>query len=218
MIVILFLFPVLGIHAQNDQEVVASEPQEDTLWGSFLRPVEITSDNEYLRKYRSAKYFIRRVYAYSELASAMLTEYQDTLETMSSKSKKKKFLKQANKELKDEFGDEIRNMSVTRGKYLNKLIYRETGLSTYDIIKDYRGGVKAAFYQSVCLLNGQNLKATFDPDEDAIIERVVQEIESGEVSIVPRPAKSDKGKEIEKRNKKKNKKKKKNSKSAVARN
>ena len=59
-------------------------------------------DSEYKKKYRTTRYFVRRVYAYSQLASAMLNEYQDSLATMSSKRAKRKYLNQANKELKEE--------------------------------------------------------------------------------------------------------------------
>lgn len=176
--------------------------------GYILNDVVITADNsEYIKKYRSAKYFVRRIYSYADLASKMLNEYQDSLATMTSKRKQKSYLRKMNKELKAEFGDEIKEMSVTRGEYLNKLIYRNTGLSTYDIIKDYRGGIKAVFWQSICRLNGQNLKTTYVADgDDQVIEQVIREIEEGKIKVIPRSAKSEKGKDLIKKNKKRKKK------------
>ena len=186
--------------------------------GYVLNDVVIQGDNsEYLKNYRTTRYFVRRVYEYSQLASAMLNEYQDSIANMSSKRKKRKYLKQANKELKEEFGEEIKNMSVTRGIYLNKLVFRETGLSTYDIIKDYIGGGKAVFIQSLCRLNGQDLKITYSPEgEDIIIERVIKEIEAGKIKTLPRNAVTQKGKHIQKNNKKKNRRKNKKKGSAVS--
>lgn len=186
--------------------------------GYILNDVLIQGDNsEYLKNYRTTRYFVRRVYAYSQLASAMLNEYQDSLAHMTSKRAKRKYLNQANKELKEEFGEEIKNMSITRGVYLNKLIYRETGLTTYDIIKDYRGGGKAFFLQSLCRLNGQNLKIAYSPEgEDIIMERVIKEIEAGKIKTLPRSAVTQKGKNIQKKNKKKNRRKKKGKRSEVA--
>jgi hypothetical protein len=134
----------------------------------------------------------------------MLNEYQDSIAIMSSKGDKRKYLRQVNKELKEEFGEEIRKMSVTRGVFLNKLIYRETGLSTYDIIKNYRGGGKAVFLQSLCILNGQNLKLTYSPEgEDVIMERIIKEIEAGKIKTLPRAAVTQKGKDVQENNKKK---------------
>ena len=186
--------------------------------GYILNDVLIQGDNsEYLKKYRTTRYFVRRVYAYSQLASAMLNEYQDSLAHMTSKRSKRKYLNQANKELKEEFGEEIKNMSITRGVYLNKLIYRETGLTTYDIIKDYRGGGKAFFLQSLCRLNGQNLRVTYSPEgEDVVMERVIKEIEAGKIKTLPRSAVTQKGKNVQKNNKKNNRRKNKGKRSEVA--
>jgi len=186
--------------------------------GYVLNDVVIQGDNsEYLKNYRTTRYFVRRVYAYSQLASAMLIEYQDSIAHMSSKRDKRKYLKQANKELKEEFGEEIKNMSITRGVYLNKLIFRETGLSTYDIIKDYRGGGKAILFQSLCRLNGQNLKVVYSPDgEDVVMERIINEIEAGKIKVLTRSAVTQKGLNIQKKNKKKNRRKNKSKRSDVA--
>jgi hypothetical protein len=119
--------------------------------------------------------------------------------------------------LKEEFGEEIKNMSVTRGIYLNKLVFRETGLSTYDIIKDYRGGANAVFIQSLCRLNGQNLKIGYSPEgEDIVMERVIKEIEAGNIKTLPRIAVTQKGKHVQKKNKKKNRRKNKRKRSDVA--
>ena len=54
--------------------------------------------------------------------------------------------------LKNEFGDEIKQMSITRGSYLMKLICYNTGLTAYDIIKTYRGSGNAFWFQALCLL------------------------------------------------------------------
>lgn len=201
LIFIITVYSTSFTFAQNQEEVNYAI-NNDTLHGYVLRDINIEGNgDEYRRKYNSAKYYIRRMYPYAMLASQMLREYQDTLNTITSERKKNKFLRQANKELKEEFGDEIRDLSVTRGKYLIKLIYRETGISVYDIIKQYRGGVKAIFWQSLCVVNGQDLKETFDPEEDIIIERIVQEIESGKIKIIPREPKTEKGKEADDRHK-----------------
>ena len=88
----------------------------------------------------------------------MFEAFNDTLDLMESNRSKKKYLKKANKMLKNEFGDEIKQMSITRGSYLMKLIYRNTGLTAYDIIKTYRGSGNAFWFQALCLVNGQNLK------------------------------------------------------------
>ena len=89
--------------------------------------------------------------------------------------------------LKEEFGPEIKNMSITRGTYLMKLIYKNTGLTAYDIVKTYRGSGTAFWFQALCVVNGQNLKKTYDPDnEDFLIDKAVRMIESGKMNYFKR--------------------------------
>lgn len=207
--IIFFLLSFIGYSQSNlEQVILKSENEQDSITDYIFPEFEISTDNEaYLKKYRKTKYFVRRVYAYSKIASDMLLSFQDTLEYIDSKKMKKRYLNRANKILKNEFGDEIKNMSVTKGEYLMKLIYRETGLTTYDIIKFYRGKGRAFWFQALCKVNGQDLKREYDPlKEDFLIEKVVNEIEKGQLSYINRPPKTNAGKKSRrKRIKKKNK-------------
>lgn len=86
----------------------------------------------------------------------------------------------AEKELEDEFGNDIRDLTFSQGKILIKLIYRETGNSSFEIVKELRGGFTAFIFQTLASLFGYNLKTTYDPEgEDQAIEKVVQMIEAG---------------------------------------
>lgn len=217
--ILMIFISIAGFSQETNKEGKVHVVGEDiSTPGYVLNDVVVQGDNsEYLKNYRTTRYFVRRVYEYSQLASAMLNEYQDSIAHMTSKREKRKYLKQANKELKEEFGEEIKNMSVTRGVYLNKLVFRETGLSTYDIIKDYRGGANAVFIQSLCRLNGQNLKIGYSPEgEDIVMERIIKEIEAGKIKTLPRSAVTQKGKHVQKKNKKKNHRKNKRKRSDVA--
>ena len=217
--ILTIFFSIAGFSQERNKEGIVHVVGENiSTPGYILNDVVIQGDNsEYLKNYRTTRYFVRRVYAYSQLASAMLNEYEDSIAHMTSKRDKRKYLKQANKELKEEFGEEIKNMSITRGVYLNKLIFRETGLSTYDIIKDYRGGGKAVFIQALCRLNGQDLKVAYSPEgEDIVMERIIKEIEAGKIKTLPRSAVTQKGKQVQKNNKKKNRRKNKSKRSDVA--
>jgi hypothetical protein len=209
ILVILLLYGFGFAQSISDQEsIVISKNQEDSIANHTFPEIEISTDNDaYLKKYRKTKYFVTRVYAYSQIASNMFLSFQDTLEFIDSKRLKKKYLNRVNKILKAEFGDEIRDMSITRGEYLMKLIYRETGLTTYDIIKFYRGNGKAFWFQALCKINGQDLKREYDPlGEDFLIEKVVNEIENGKLSYVNRSPKTKAGKKSRrKRNIKKKK-------------
>ena len=200
---------------QETQEPLKIEKKDIEFFKSFLPGFEINaSDDQYLRKWRRTQYFVKSIYDYSVISSAMLSSFEDTLSAISLNREKRKYLKRANKMLKSEFGYEIRNMSITRGSFLMKLIYRNTGLSAYDIVKKYRGSGSAFWFQSLCLLNGQDLKRTYDPEnEDFLIERAVRLIEAGEMSYLKRvPMTKAAQKAVEREKKRQRKKKKKESK------
>jgi len=71
----------------------------------------------------------------------------------------------------------VKNLSVSQGKILIKLIERQTGHTSYDLVKDMKGGITAFVYQGVARLFGHNLKSTYDPQEDFMIENIIREYE-----------------------------------------
>lgn len=198
-------FSNLILYAQNEKQNFSISPVDSVPLNLILPDHQVyTSDNEFLKKWNKTKFYVRSVYDYAKIASSMLEGFNDTLALLSSNRIKKRYLKRANKMLKNEFGDEIRKMSINRGTHLMKLIYRNTGLTTYDIIKLYRGSGKAFWFQTLCLVNGQNLKKEYDPEgEDYLIEKAVSLIESGRMNYFKRVPNTESGKKAVKLSKKK---------------
>ena len=123
---------------------------------------------------------IRKVYPYAKLAAAKLTEYKHTMDSIPTEKGRKKFLKAAEKDLEARFGDEIKDLNFTEGKLLIKLVYRETGNSTYDIVKELRGSFNAFVYQTVARIFGYDLRSQYDPEgNDKAIEQIVRMIDDG---------------------------------------
>ncbi len=93
------------------------------------------------------------------------------------------YLKKTEKELKEQFEEDLKNLTMNQGRILIRLIDRETGKTTYKVIKDYRGTFSAFVWQSFSLLWGNNLKWKYDPTkgEDMLIEEIIQQIQDGEV-------------------------------------
>ena len=204
----LFIFLSISnliLYAQNEKQNFSISPVDSVPLNLILPDHQVhTSDNEFLKKWNKTKFYVRSVYDYAKIASSMLEGFNDTLALLSSNRIKKRYLKRANKMLKNEFGDEIRKMSINRGTHLMKLIYRNTGLTTYDIIKLYRGSGKAFWFQTLCLVNGQNLKKEYDPEgEDYLIEKAVSLIESGRMNYFKRVPHTESGKKAVKSPKKK---------------
>ncbi|MEC8606683.1 MAG: DUF4294 domain-containing protein [Bacteroidota bacterium] len=202
---IFLTFSNLILYAQNEKQNFSISPVDTVPLNLILPDHQVyTSDNEFLKKWNKTKFYVRSVYDYAKIASSMLEGFNDTLALLSNNRIKKRYLKRANKMLKNEFGDEIRKMSINRGTHLMKLIYRNTGLTTYDIIKLYRGSGKAFWFQTLCLVNGQNLKKEYDPEgEDYLIEKAVSLIESGRMNYFKRVPHTESGKKAVKSSKKK---------------
>jgi hypothetical protein len=90
------------------------------------------------------------------------------------------YLKKVEKEVFANYEGDIRDMTITQGRLLIKLIDRETQNTSYALIKDYRGKFAAAFWQGIARIFGTNLKEEYDPyGEDSIIETIILEIDAG---------------------------------------
>lgn len=125
------------------------------------------------------KFNVKKVYPYAILAAAKLREYDKALALIKDEHTKKAFLKICEKDLRNEFEDELKSLSVSQGKVLMKLIDRETGKTTYEIVKQMRGNFQACFWQALASLFGNSMKVTYDPVEDVMIERAIVLVETG---------------------------------------
>jgi len=93
------------------------------------------------------------------------------------KKEQKKFLKSKEKELDELYENSLKNLTVTQGELLVKLIARETGMSVYDLIREFKNPMSAFYWNKFTQLYGYSLKETYDPQEDRDIEIIVRSIE-----------------------------------------
>ncbi len=117
-------------------------------------------------------------YPYASSASRVISEINLQLANVNSEKQRKEIIKSKEKELKQAFGDKVTNLSVYQGKVLMKLINRETGVNCYEILKEYKGGANARFWQTIAFFFGGNLKQPYQPrGDDAEMESIVKEVE-----------------------------------------
>lgn len=144
------------------------------------RPLNEPTRRSELRKYERLIYNLKKVYPYSLIVRQKLDEVNDKLTSLDSDKSRREYIKQFEKDIFAEFEGDVRNMTITQGRLLIKLIDRETQNTSYELIKDYRGGLSAAFWQGIARIFGTNLKDHYDPaGEDALIEAILMEIEMG---------------------------------------
>ncbi len=133
-------------------------------------------------RYERLIYNLKKVYPYSLLVRERLKEVNEGLEKIPDEKDRKKYIKEVEKDVFGEYEDDVRDMTITQGKLLIKLIDRETKNTSYTLIRQYRGGFSAAFWQGIARIFGTNLKEEYDPiGDDALIERILLEIEAGKL-------------------------------------
>jgi len=140
-------------------------------------------DFDYLylkRRYRRMIRNIKKAYPYARIVGMELKKLDDHLATLDSEKEQKAYINHAEKEIMDQFEKEVKKLTVTQGIILVKLIDRETGRTSYQVIKELKGGFTAFFWQGIARIFGNNLKTKYDPDDqDKIMEDIVLGIEAG---------------------------------------
>ena len=138
-------------------------------------PVAMRKRLEEWTRLRNAVYV---TYPYARKAGIIMNDMNLKLAKMNSESEKKVYIKSKEKDLKREFTDPLEKLSVYQGKVLMKLINRQTGNNCYNIIKEYKGGFTARFWQTVAFFFGSSLKQPYDAKgEDLQMESIVLEVE-----------------------------------------
>lgn len=124
--------------------------------------------------YQKLKRRVIKLYPYALLAKQIYEESQANMNNLESNKEKRKFRKAKEQELRDRFENEIKALYTTDGPVLVKLIHRETGKSTYDLLRESKSWFNCTIYQMAAKRHGYSLKETYDPILDKDIEGVVQ--------------------------------------------
>ena len=128
------------------------------------------------------KYYILRrktlkVYPYAKLAAERLVGLNDSLTKIKKNRKRKKYTKEVQKYIEGEFSDELKKLTRTEGQILVKLIYRQTGSSAFDLVKELSSGWRAFWYNTTAKFFKISIKEEFHPEsihEDYLIEDILQ--------------------------------------------
>ncbi len=154
----------------------------DTIESKTLLPVYLhgnlsayrISENAKWTRLRNAVYV---TYPYAKRAGAVINDINAKLVNVTDLHLRKEYIRSREKELRKEFTDPLTNLSIYQGRVLMKLINRETGNNCYDIIKEYKNGLTARFYQTIAFFFSTSLKQPYDPKgDDQPIELIVKEV------------------------------------------
>ncbi len=161
------------------QVVTAFISDGDTIIVADLDDVSVSSlydfgsRSEYNR-YRKYRRYANKVYPYAVEAIKIYRQMEYDTEGMS-KRKRKKHNRKLNKKLKQKFKSRLKSLSKTQGLILTKMIERHLDISTFDLIKNTRSGVKAYWWHRLGKLNGYDLKEKYTPGIDRVLDIVLQD-------------------------------------------
>lgn len=165
----------------------------DTLTMNWLDEVTVTAlpdltNYEDRRDYYILRRKVLKVWPYAKEAAEQLYSMEKELEGEERRRKRKKYAKSIENYLEENFKEELKKFTRSEGRVLVKITNRETKRTTHDLIKEYRGGLNAFFWQSIAKIYDNDLKSEYNPDEeleDAWIENILQR--AFEAGILERP-------------------------------
>ena len=116
-----------------------------------------------------------------EVNRAIIETYE-FLQTLPDEKAREKHLSMVEKSIKEQYTPRMKQLTLSQGKLLIKLVNRETSSSSYELVKAFLGPFKAGFYQAFAAIFGASLKKEYHPeDEDALIERIIILVENGQL-------------------------------------
>ena len=183
---IIFITACQNVFSQDENNSTYFKFEGDSIYKKEidLNEVVIYNPVEFLNNKERLDYFVlkrkvSKVYPYAKMASERLKKLNSRLDKIKSKRKRKKYTRMLEKFLQDELTAELRRLTRTEGQILVKLIYRETGLTAFSLVRELRNGFKAFTYNTIAKVFKISLKEKYDPlnvREDQFIEDILRNL------------------------------------------
>jgi len=133
-----------------------------------------TLDEQAINDYKILKRRVIKTMPFAKMAAYKMKAMEDQLATISNKRDRKKYIKKCENSLKTMYTQQLKNLTIGEGQVLMKLLHRETGKTSWEILKNYRGTAEAFFWQAFGSFWGHDLKQEFDPVLDYQIEHIIK--------------------------------------------
>ncbi|GFR72306.1 hypothetical protein ElyMa_002111700 [Elysia marginata] len=140
-----------------------------------INPLEFLNIEKYIEYLRLA-YRVKKVYPYAKFSAERLVVLNQKLSEIKSKRGKRKYTRHLQRFVEEELTPKLKKLTYTEGKILIKLIYRQTGLTCYELVKEYRNSFQAIIFQTTARLFKMSLKTEYQPEsnhEDFLIEDIL---------------------------------------------
>jgi hypothetical protein len=184
ILLLLIAFVVPSVSAQRrfrgswKQEWVVEKG--DSIPHVYILPIRKYARKPDMRRYQRLIRMVKKCYPLAKQVRVEMDKMEKQLLAVKDKKAQEKLGKELQKQLVKRYTPVILKMTFSEGRVLLKLIDRETEHTAFDIIREFRGGFVAGFWQMFAKMFGNNLKLEYDPDvRDKDIERVVRYYEMG---------------------------------------
>ena len=159
----------------------------DTMWCYLLPelyvypPLKFKSEKQ-RRAYNRLVYNVKKVLPIAQQVNGLIAETYETLEMLPTKKEKQAHISRVERDIKAQYTPQMKKLTYSQGKLLIKLVDRECNQSSYEIVQAFLGPARAAFYQVFAWTFRASLKKEYRPEEeDRLIERVVRQVETGQI-------------------------------------
>ena len=194
-----------NLYAQEEDELLPEEPVNyklklqrfryvkpivehgDTMWCYLLPelwvypPMKFKNEKQ-RRAYNRLVYNVKKVLPIAQQVNGLIQETCETLDRLPTQKEKDALIKAVEHDIYETYKPEMKKLTYSQGKLLIKLVDRECNQSSYEIVQAFFGPAKAAFYQVFAWTFRASLKKEYRPeDEDKLIERVVRQVETGQL-------------------------------------
>lgn len=190
-----FIFSLMSVQLQAQEQttningflVPACIYEGDTIASLQMPTLYVFKPLIFKNKKQQQKYSrlvrnVKKTLPIAKEVNRAIIETYEYLQTLPDEESRQKHLNAVEKGVKQQYTPRLKKLTFSQGKLLIKLINRETDSSSYELVKAFLGPFKAGFYQAFASIFGASLKKEYDPeDEDAMTERIVLLVESGQL-------------------------------------
>ena len=177
---LLFLFSILESSAQQMFPTISKDDKDPPAYHVQLNEAVVVATQVFANDtdryhFNQLKHYIKTVLPYVNASVSLFDEINHATVNMNNRNRKK-YIKTREKEIKVNFEDKLSSLNITQGRLLVKLINRQLTSTCYDIVKDLKNPITAAYYQTWARLNGINLNEDYKPDDNKDIERAMRSL------------------------------------------
>ncbi len=173
----LLILCILNAYGSTAQTTAAAA---DTIYTVHLRQVDVRAkwrnDTERYR-YNQMKYYVTTILPYVNAATKLFNEINTKLDAQDmSRKDRRRFINSKEEEMRSQFEDKVKDLNVTQGVLLVKLIARQTDVNIYKVLTEFKNPFAAIKWQAWARLNGMNLDRKYQPEEEPYLEMIMDEL------------------------------------------